>query len=149
MPLDPVSLAIQNAAIVLEIFVAILVWMLFALIRRRAMHRAYFATWGSGWFWMMIAIVAVGARYVILPAAARNLTSDSDASVRILYALYQTAKLLYWSRVLLGAIEYVRPDFTPSRAWVAVPLGYTVVSVVASTSLNQYVVWQAPVAIAC
>jgi PAS domain S-box-containing protein len=149
MPLDPVNLAIQNAAIVLEIFVAVLVWMLFALIRRRAMHRAYFDTWGSAWFWMMIAVVAIGARYVILPATARNLTSDADASVRFLYALYQTGKLLYWTRVLAGAIEYARPEFKPTRGWVALPLGYSVVSIVASSSLNQLVVWQAPLAITC
>ena len=149
MSLDPTSLAFQNAAIVLEILVAVLVWMLFALIRRRAMHRAYFAAWGSAWFWMMIAIGAIGVRYVILPAAARDLASDQGASVRLLYALYQTAKLLFWTRVYLGAVEYARPDFRPTAFWTVGPVAYSVASIVASSSLNALVVWQAPVAIAC
>jgi PAS domain S-box-containing protein len=149
VPLDTTNLAIQFAAIVLEFLVAVLVWMLFALSRRRVMHRAYFATWTSAWFWMMIAIGAVGVRYVILPATARNLTSDGDASVRLLYALYQIGKLLFWTRVYYGALEYVRHDYKPSPAWLFAPVAYGIVPIFASANLDGLIVWQAPVAIWC
>ena len=147
MPLDPTTLAVQYAAIALEFLVAVLVWALFALIRRRVMHRAYFAEWSSAWFYMMLAIGAVGVRHILLPAAARNLASESDLSVRLLYAVYNTTKLLFWTRVYLGALEYVRPEFKPSRAWVIAPIVYAVVSLEMSATLNALVVWQSPVAI--
>ena len=139
----------QFAAIVLEFIVAVLVWTLFALIKRRVMHRVYFATWSSAWFWMMIAVGAVGVRYIILPASARNLTSDSDVVVRALYAIYQIAKLLFWTQVYLGAIEYARHDFKPTRAWTIAPIAFGIVSVVFNTNLNALVLWQSPVAIWC
>jgi PAS domain S-box-containing protein len=148
VPLDPTNLAVQFLAILLEFLVAVLVWALFALLRRRVMHRAYFAAWSSAWFWMMLAIGAVGARYVILPATARNLLSDGDASVRVLYALYQTGKLLFWVRVFLGALQYVRPEFKPTRTWVVAPVAYALASLSLSPNLNALVVWQAPIAIA-
>jgi PAS domain S-box-containing protein len=135
VPLDTTNLAIQFAAIVLEFLVAVLVWTLFALIRRRVMHRAYFATWSSAWFWMMTAIAAVGVRYIILPATARNLMSDGDTSVRLLYAVYQAAKLLFWTRVYLGAVEYVRHDYKPSRAWIVAPIAYAFVSLLTPVAI--------------
>ncbi|MFI5244738.1 MAG: response regulator [Gemmatimonadales bacterium] len=149
MPLDTTNLAIQFAAIVLEFLVAVLVWMLFALSRRRVMHRAYFAEWTSAWFWMTIAVGAVGVRYILLPATARNLTSDADASVRLLYALYQVGKLLFWTRVYYGALEYARHGYKPSPAWLFAPVAYGVVSLLVASNLNSLIVWQAPVAIWC
>jgi PAS domain S-box-containing protein len=149
MPLDTTSLAVQFAAIVLEFVVALLVWTLFALIRRRVMHRAYFAAWSSAWFWMLVAVGAVGVRYVILPATARDLMSDGEPAVRALYFVYQLGKLLFWTRVYLGTVDYVRQGRTPSRAWVVVPVVYAAASVAVSASLNAIVVWQAPAAIWC
>jgi PAS domain S-box-containing protein len=149
VPLDPTSLAVQFAAIVLEFIVALLVWTLFALIRRRMMHRAYFAAWSSGWFWMLVAVSAVGVRYVILPATARNLVSDREPIVRALYFVYQLGKLLFWTRVYIGTIDYVRQERTPSRAWLFAPIAYAVVSVALNTNLNGIVAWQAPAAIWC
>jgi PAS domain S-box-containing protein len=149
VPLDATNLAVQFAAILLEFIVAVLVWTLFALIRRRVMHRAYFATWSSAWFWMMLAVAAVGVRYVILPATARNLRSDGDGVVRLLYAVYQIGKLLFWTHVYLGAVEYVRHDFKPSRAWVIGPVAFALICVAFNTNLNALVLWQSPVAIWC
>jgi len=147
--LDTTSLAVQFAAIVLEFIVALLVWTLFALIRRRVMHRAYFAEWSAGWFWMLVAVTAVGIRYVILPATARDLMSDREPVVRALYFAYQLGKLLFWTRVYLGTVDYVRHDRKASRAWVIVPIVYAFVSVAVNTNLNAIVVWQAPAAIWC
>jgi PAS domain S-box-containing protein len=149
VPLDATNLAVQFAAILLEFLVAVLVWTLFALIQRRVMHRAYFATWTTAWFWMFIAAGAVGVRYIILPATARNLTSDADVVVRALYAVYQIAKLLFWTHVYLGAVEYVRHDFKPTRAWVIGPIAFGLVCVAFNTNLNALVLWQSPVAIWC
>jgi PAS domain S-box-containing protein len=139
---------VQFLAILLEFLVAVLVWSLFAMIRRRVMHRAYFAAWSSAWFWMMLAIGAVGVRYIFLPATARNLLSDRDLSVRLLYALYQFGKLLFWVRVFLGALQYARPEFKPTRIWIVAPMIYALISLFSSTNLNVLVVWQSPIAIA-
>jgi PAS domain S-box-containing protein len=149
VPLDTTNLAVQFAAILLEFIVAVLVWALFALVKRRIMHRAYFATWSSAWFWMMAAVAAVGVRYVILPGTARNLRSDADVVVRLLYAVYQIGKLLFWTHIYLGAIEYVRHDFKPTRAWTIAPVAFGVLAVVFNTNLNGLVLWQSPVAIWC
>ncbi len=149
MQLDTTSLAVQFAAIVLEFIVALLVWTLFALIRRRVMHREYFGVWSAAWFWMLVAVSAVGIRYVILPSAARDLMSDSDLTVRALYFAYQAGKLLFWTRVYLGTVDYVRHERKPSRAWIVAPIAYAVVSIIANTNLNGIVAWQAPVAIWC
>ncbi len=149
MPLDATNLAIQNAATVLEFLVAIMVWLLFALVRRRVLQRVYFSAWTLAWMWMMLAIGAISVRYIILPATARNLASDGDLSVRLLYAVYQIGKMVFWSRVMFGAREYAQPGHAPwnrKPTWWA---GYAALTVLVSSSLNVLLVWQAPVAIYC
>ena len=149
MQLSPTDLAVQFAAILLQFGGALLVWVLFVLIRRHVSHRAYFATWSSAWFWMMVAIGALAVRYVLLGAYAPDLTSDSEPRVRALYAVYQFGKLLFWAMVVRGALEYARPERTRSLGWITALLVYGALSLFVTISLSTLVAWQAPVAMGC
>jgi PAS domain S-box-containing protein len=146
--LNPTVLAVQFAAILLEFGGALLVWVLFALIRRHVIHRGYFATWSSAWLCMVLAMGAVSVRYVLLGALASDLTSDGELRVRVLYTVYQIAKLMFWLLICRGALEYVRPERSSGRIWPWLLVAYGGVSLLLASSLNALVIWQAPVAVA-
>jgi two-component system, cell cycle sensor histidine kinase and response regulator CckA len=145
--ITPINRLVQFAAILLELGGAVLVALLFGLIRRYAPRRKYFATWAWAWLAMVIGIGAVAYRYVLLGDIAGGPVPDSSGQVRALYALYQGGKVLFWLLVCRGVIEYARPGDTWSRGWPFVAIAYSVVSAAFSTDLNAVLVWQAPVAV--
>jgi PAS domain S-box-containing protein len=145
---DTLRRIVQFGAIVLELGGAVLVAVLFALIRRYALARRYFATWTWAWLAMVVAIGAVSYRYLLLGDVAGGPVPDSAPQVRALYLVYQGGKVLFWLLVCRGALEYVRPDHRWPRWWPVGALLYALTSILLSPDLNRLVAWQAPVAMA-
>src|SRR5881394_3174661 len=97
----------------------------------------------------MIAIMALCARYLIMPQLA-PVSDDTSAAVRALYLTYQTGKLSSFAFFVSGTAMYVTGArlLSTRSAAVVVALVYAIVSLMGSGgSLNQLVVWQAPVAV--
>jgi PAS domain S-box-containing protein len=146
-PIESTSRLVQFAAILLELGGAVLVALLFGLIRRYAPRRKYFATWAWAWLAMVVGIAAVAYRYVLLGDVVGGPVPDSAGQVRALYALYQCGKVLFWLLVCRGVVEFARPADAWPRGWTFVAIAYGVVSAAFSTDLNAVLVWQAPVAV--
>ncbi len=123
---------------------------LFVLLRRFVLRRAYFSAWTSAWLALTAALTAIVARHNVLPAMAGGAVADGDISVRIVYYVYQLAKLATFAWFVDGTRTYVagRRGLGRSRVlWTGVLL-YAIASVTLSKDQAMVVVWQAPLAVA-
>lgn len=123
---------------------------LFVLLRRFVLRRAYFSAWASAWIALTVALCAIVARYNVLPAVAGGPLPEDDPGVRLVYYVYQVAKLAVFVWFVHGTLMYVagRRQMGRSRVlWIAVS-GYAVASVALSRHQAMVVVLQAPLAVA-
>src|SRR5512142_3141219 len=86
---------------------ALVLVVLFALLRRYADRRPFFPVWGWGWITLSIAIAALAIRYFGLVVTGRW-TDEFSPLVRALYAIYQVDKLLFYGFVAVGVGMYTR-----------------------------------------
>ena len=123
---------------------------LFQLLTRHAGRRPYFATWARAWEVLFIAIVAVLLRYIMVAALSTDLLAETTPTARLLYFVYQLAKLVFLGLLLAGTLEY-QHGATPYRSpwpWVGGIIAYAALSVAFSDNLERIVFWQGLIAIA-
>jgi diguanylate cyclase (GGDEF)-like protein len=119
----------------------------FALLRRFVFRRPYFSAWVSAWLAITVGIGAVVVRYLVVPRLGPGF-SDSSATVRSLYFVYQAAKLVAFVFFLRGTAMYVaggRGSSGPFGSRVLL-LGAVAVAAVSATfahaGLDEMVIWQ-------
>ena len=129
---------------------SVLLSALFLLLRPYARRRRYFVTWSYAWIALACALCAVMIRYNILPVLPHASPRDYDTHVRLLYMLYQLAKIGFYGLLLAGTLRYVKsaPRFPSVALFTAAALIYTGFSIWQSATLAGVVRWQAPIAIA-
>lgn len=136
--------------VVVQLGGALLLVLLFVLLRRYVLRRSYFAAWTAAWACGALAILALCVRYIIMPQLVTSPIDDASAPVRTLYLVYQVGKLASFAFFVSGTAMYVTGSrLLGSRNSVfAMTLAYAIVSLIGSSgNLNQLVVWQAPVAV--
>src|SRR5688572_13171472 len=122
---------------------------LFMLLRPYARRRKYFNTWAHAWIALSVALFMVMVRYNILPVVSEG-PSDSDPTVRVMFFVYQFAKVSFCGLLVAGTLQYIgkTPRFHEKAAYAVFALVFTAVSLFFSDRLAGVVVWQAPIAIA-
>lgn len=123
---------------------------LFVLLRRFVLRRAYFSAWTSAWLALTAALAAIVVRYNVLPATMGGAVVEGDISVRIVYYVYQLAKLAAFAWFVDGTRTYVmgRRGLGRSRwLWIGVAV-YAALSITLAPTQATVVVWQAPLAVA-
>ncbi|MEX2152102.1 MAG: GGDEF domain-containing protein [Gemmatimonadaceae bacterium] len=136
--------------VVVQLGGELLLVLLFVLLRRYVLRRGYFAAWTAAWACGAVAIMALSARYIIMPQLVPAPIDDSSLTVRALYLVYQVGKLISFALFVSGTAMYVTGSrLRGSRNVVfAGTLVYAIVALWgASGNLNQLVVWQAPIAV--
>jgi diguanylate cyclase (GGDEF)-like protein len=136
--------------VVVQLGGELLLVLLFILLRRYVLRRGYFAAWTAAWACGAIAIMALCARYVLMPQLVKPPVDDQSLAVRALYLAYMVGKLSSLALFVSGTAIYVTGSrLLSSRAVVFVGVVvYAIVSIFSSSgSLNELVVWQAPVAV--
>src|SRR5204862_1250802 len=93
--------------VVVQLGGELLLVLLFILLRRFVLRRAYFAAWTAAWACGALAIMALCVRYIIMPRLAPVPVDDGSAAVRALYLLYQTGKLSSFAFFVSGTAMYV------------------------------------------
>lgn len=122
---------------------------LFLLLRRYATGRGYFEAWERAWIAVSIAIGTLAIRYLVMPQVVEGQISESDLSVRALYLVYQSAKIVYVGMMVYGAMLYARVPIARERIrwyWIAA-LSYAFISVLLSGGLSRVVVMQGPITV--
>lgn len=145
MDIELFTRLIQFAAILLETAGVALIALLFGLIRRQALHRRYFATWGAAWTGLAVAITAIAIRYFMLGDGPVGSAPEHAPAVRALYLVYQCGKFWFWVLVCRGALEYARPEVARPRLLPIAIVG-GVVTWAVSPTLVALVLWQSPIA---
>ena len=136
--------------VVVQLGGELLLVLLFVLLRRYVLRRAYFAAWTGAWACGAIAITALCVRYIIMPQLTQEPVDDSSVAVRGLYLLYQIGKLGSFALLVAGTGMYVTGSRLVGSRWLVGggALAYAVVSLIGSRGdLNELVVWQAPIAV--
>jgi diguanylate cyclase (GGDEF)-like protein len=135
--------------VVVQLGGELLLVLLFMLLRRYVLRRGYFAAWTAAWACGAVAIMALCARYILMPQLVKPPLDDNSLAVRGLYLAYQVGKLSSLALFVSGTTMYVTGSrLLGSRAIVfAGIVVYAIVSILGSGSLNELVVWQAPVAV--
>jgi diguanylate cyclase (GGDEF)-like protein len=136
--------------VVVQLGGELLLVLLFLLLRRYVLRRGYFAAWMAAWACGVGAILALCVRYILMPRLISAPIDDNSFQVRALYLAYQVGKLSSFALFVSGTAMYVTGSrLLSSRAIVfAGAVLYAIVSLSGSSgSLNDLVVWQAPVAV--
>lgn len=120
---------------------AVLLALFFALLRTQALRRAYFREWSMAWGWVSLALAGVFSLYQLGWVHA-------EGGARVIWFVYQLAKLLFVSALLSGALAYSGVA-RPTAVWrIAAPasVAYAALTVALSSGLSGVVGYQGPVA---
>jgi diguanylate cyclase (GGDEF)-like protein len=136
--------------VVVQLGGELLLVLLFVLLRRYVIRRGYFAAWTAAWACGAVAILALCARYILMPRLVPTPIDDASPAVRALYLTYQVGKLSSFALFVSGTAMYATGSrMLGARKFVfAAVIAYALASLFGSGgNLNQLVVWQAPVAV--
>ena len=126
----------------------ILLFALFALLRRYARRRKYFRIWSNAWATLAIALGSVVLCYNLLPAMLQSGAIRGSPTFAALCVLYQVSKLTFYMLVVGGTMRFI--GLVPTTAMrlgaAGVIATYSLLSVLMANGLNDLVVWQAPFA---
>lgn len=142
----PQAAIVPLLGVLLQLGGATLLVGFFMLLRRYVFRRAYFSAWVAAWLSITVGMLALVVRYILVqpigPAFAEN-----SAVVRLLYFIYQSAKLIAFVFFLRGTMMYV----AGGRASGILGRGILIVGAIAfaaasafwaSAGLNEMVIWQ-------
>jgi len=135
--------------VVVQLGGELLLVLLFVLLRGYVLRRGYFAAWTGAWAFGAIAIGALCVRYIIMPQLGAS-ADDTSLPVRALYLAYQVGKLTSLALFVSGTAMYATGSrvLAPRMTAFGLIVAYSVTSLLVSDgSLNELVVWQAPVAV--
>lgn len=131
---------LASVGVVTQLFGVVLLAAFLLVLRRYADVRGYFGPWTWAWVIYAVAIGAVVTRYFgrgVLPAGAN----------RVLDAIYLVGKLAFFLALLLGALRFAGRT-TRTAVPVFVLLAYAAVVLLEGTTLDSFVAWQSPFAVA-
>jgi diguanylate cyclase (GGDEF)-like protein len=133
--------------VLLQLSGELLLVVLFMLLRRFVLRRAYFGAWTLAWGFGAVAIGALVMRYVLIPPPLPP--GQDRVLLAALYIVYQGGKLASFGLLVAGTAAYVTGARSlGGKAVIGFGVLYTLASVAGSRlDLNQLVVWQAPVAV--
>ena len=135
--------------VVVQLGGELLLVFLFVLLRRYVLRRGYFAAWTGAWAFGAVAIATLCVRYAFMPQVGAT-PDDGSFRVQALYLAYLVGKLTSMALFVSGTAMYVTGTrvLAPRAAAFGFILLYAAASVfVSNGTLNQLVVWQAPVAV--
>jgi diguanylate cyclase (GGDEF)-like protein len=144
-----VTAVVSFIGVVVQLGGELLLVLLFVLLRGYVLRRGYFAAWTWAWAFGAAAIAALVIRYAIMPRMG-SAADDSSLAVRGLYLAYQVGKLTSLALFVSGTAMYATGTrlFGPRIIAFGFIVLYALASLVVSNgTLNQLVVWQAPIAV--
>ncbi|MDQ6886034.1 MAG: GGDEF domain-containing protein [Gemmatimonadota bacterium] len=139
------SALIAFIGVVVQLGGSLLLAILFVLLHRSQRRRAYFGLWARAWVALAVAISAVFLRYLM---SSGGTPPEDVFPVRTLYFAYQFGKILHYALLAAATLMYAR-----SLRWryllPGVVIGsalYALLTLAASSTLNEVVLLQAPAA---
>src|SRR5690242_18677744 len=98
---------ISFIGVVVQLGGALLLVLLFSLLRGYVLRRSYFAAWTAAWACGAAAIGALCVRYILMPSLTQPPMDDGHIVIRSLYFAYQVGKLCAFAFFVSGTAMYV------------------------------------------
>ncbi|MGH8292575.1 MAG: GGDEF domain-containing protein [Gammaproteobacteria bacterium] len=134
-----------NFGLFSQLAAAVLLVVLFLLLRRHAIRRPYFRAWSSAWVALAIGLTALTLRYNLLPLLAGQ-GPGAEWWAKGCYFIYQFGKLAFLLLLLHGTLLYLRGAAHPpfgSMRWLWAGVGaISLASAAASPSFQSLLFWQ-------
>src|ERR1043165_3682301 len=106
MPVQVQTSVVPFLGVLVQLGGAVLLVAFFMLLRRHVIRRTYFSAWVSAWGAIAVGIAALVVRYMLVKRLLPTQTDD-DPLVRLLYFVYQAAKVIGFVFFLRGTSIYV------------------------------------------
>ncbi len=105
IPLSRSLQALADAGLLVQMTGALVLWLLFHIVRRQGTARRYFRLWTTAWGFFALAYFALAVRYRLIGGAALApyLINDRHPLVLAFYIVYQVAKLYGVGLLVAGA----------------------------------------------
>src|SRR3954471_12756457 len=151
MQLPPQTSVVPFLGVLVQLGGATLLVGFFMLLRRYVFRRAYFSAWVTAWCAFAIGIFALVVRYMLVRRFEPTATDDAFV-VRLLYFIYQSAKLIGFLFFIRGTGMYVAGGRGAApfgrRSLVAAAVVFAAGSaLLARSGLNEMVIWQCVIAV--
>jgi hypothetical protein len=143
---DSLSAYVAYIGTLVQCAATLLIVFLFWVLARYAARKAYFTAWTRAWLVLMVALLALVARYTIVSNFdTTNLDQGPTVTVWLLYSAYQFGKLLFATLLVAGTLLFTGSPRTNRFLSIAIPSTalFAMVTVYVSTNLNEIVTWQA------
>ena len=101
--------AIADAGLLIQVVGALVLWILFHIVRRQGTDRNYFTYWMRAWGFFALAFLALAIRYRLVTSGPVNLLLQNERQplVLALYILYQVTKLWGVGLLMFGSMAYL------------------------------------------
>ncbi len=151
MTQTPESTVLSFLGVLVQLGGAVLLVGFFMLLRRYVFRRAYFSAWVAAWLSLTVGVLALVVRYLLISRIAVT-ASDEAPLVRLLYFVYQSAKLIGFIWFLRGTAMYVSGGraagaFERPSLIVGALLYSAGAAFWARSGLNEMVIWQSILAV--
>lgn len=139
--------ALADAGLLVQTTAAVVLWLLFHIIRRQGNERPYFRRWTTAWGLFALAFIALSLRYHLLFGGllAPYLQHEDTPLVLLGYAIYQTAKLCGVGILVAGVLSangVAHPRW--NYLWPALAL-YALLTTLSATHFERTLALQAMV----
>ena len=141
--------ALADAGLLVQVTGAIVLWLLFHIVRRQGNERRYFRLWTTAWGFFALAFAALAFRYRLVTGTALDayLQHETSPLVLVLYAVYQVSKLTGVGLLIAGVLSANGVAYPRwPLVWPVLAL-YAVITVVASPLFERALALQAVVVV--
>jgi signal transduction histidine kinase len=149
IPLNRSLQALADAGLLIQMTGAVVLWLLFHIIRRQGTARLYFRLWTSAWGFFALAYLALSVRYRLIGGldVTPLLDNDRKPAVLALYAIYQIAKLWGVGLLVAGALSANGLRTPRWVTWVLALAAYGTISALFSPLFERTLALQAVVVV--
>lgn len=100
--------ALADAGLLVQVTAAIVLWLLFHVVRRQGNERRYFRLWTTAWGCFALAFAALAFRYRLITGTAFEayLAHENSPLVLGMYSLYQISKLCGVGLLIAGVLSF-------------------------------------------
>src|SRR6478736_2376676 len=145
IPLNRSLQALADAGLLIQMTGAVVLWLLFHIIRRQGTARLYFRLWTTAWGFFALAYLALSIRYRLIGGFTTTHLLDHDRmpAVIALYAIYQIAKLWGVGLLVAGALSASGIRTPRWLVWVSALAAYGAISALFSPLFERTLALQA------
>jgi signal transduction histidine kinase len=141
--------ALADAGLLVQVTAAIVLWLLFHVVRRQGNERRYFRLWTTAWGCFALAFAALAFRYRLITGTAFDayLAHEKSPLVLAMYSIYQISKLCGVGLLIAGILSANGIAHPRWKVWAPLLALYGLVTVLVPPFFERSLALQAIVVV--